>query len=302
MIASVLLPALAAVAVLCVAVGVSLRRAVSGRSVAGQTALAGGAAPGLRRNTRGLVPGLWRESVRRLADAVQPLVHNAGASRLARRLAWTGTAQTPEQFVANQVLAGALGAALAVTLALIDGFGSALLWAGLLGGAVGWWLPAHHLESRCRSIRSDMGRAALGFADFLVAAMQAGLPLEEAIDRVGRELPGRLPALMARAVRQSALTHEPLDMVLEALAEEVDDRNLTGVVGVISQARQTGGDLAGPLAGLVSALRQERQQQVRAVARGRAAFGSLPLIFVMLPGVMAPLAYLVVASFHGMGF
>jgi Flp pilus assembly protein TadB len=243
-----------------------------------------------------------RRIVGRLAGALGPVAGPLGSRAVADRLAWLGSNETAEQFLARQVLAAAAGAGVGLLLPAVWGHAGGAGVLGPLGAAVGWWLPWQELESRCRSLRRRLGREALGWADFLAAAVQAGLPLEAAITRLALELPGRLPQMLARAVRESELTREPLDLCLAAAAAQMDEPHVFSVVGAITQARQTGSDLAGPLAGMVSALRQERQQELRTAARGRSTWGALPLIFVMLPGVMLPLAYIVLAQFRALAF
>ncbi len=241
------------------------------------------------------------DGMRAMAGRLGARLGPRGTAAVRERLAWLDAGETPEQFVARQIMLGAAGLSVGVALPALAGYGAAAALLAPLGLAVGWWLPWQDLEGRCRTLRRALGREALAWADFLTAAVQAGMPLDLAIARLAGELPGRLPEVMARAVRQSALTREPLDLCLSAAAADIDEPHVSSVIGAIVQARQTGGDLAGPLAGLVGALRQERQQELRTAARGRSALGSLPLIFVMLPGVMVPLAYIVFAQFRAIG-
>ncbi len=293
--------ALAAFGVLLVVFGLWLRAQASLGAAALAVAQARGQfAPEIfhRRRAQEAV----RHGLGQLAALLGPLARPLGSSTVRDRLAWLGSEELPEQFLARQVLMAGAGLAIGVALPVLGGYGTAAVLLGPLAAALLWWLPVQDLEARCRAVRRSLGREALGWADFLTAAVQAGLPLEGAIERLAAELPGRLPQMVARAVRESSLTAEPLDLCLAAAAAEIDEPHVASVLGAIVQARQTGGDLAGPLQGLVGALRQERQQQLRTAARGRSTLGSLPLIFVMLPGVMLPLAYVVFAQFRGIGF
>ena len=288
--------ALAFVAVGLLAVGAWLHEQASVSATARIVAQARGEAGWIHRRRPRTADAL-RAAAGRLAGALGPL----GSQAVRERLVWLGAAETPEQFLGRQILLAAAGLAAGAALAALAGYGAAGALAAPLGAAVGWWLPWHDLDARCRALRRTLGREALAWADFLTAAVQAGLPLDGAIARLATELPGRLPQMLARAVRQSALTREPLDLCLAAAAAEIDEPHVGSVISAIVQARQTGGDLAGPLAGLVGVLRQERQQELRTAARGRSVLGSLPLIFVMLPGVMVPLAYVVFAQFRAIG-
>ncbi|HVB09418.1 MAG TPA: type II secretion system F family protein [Bacillota bacterium] len=258
--------------------------------------------PAALRTPRRTVKTAVRRTVDRLACRLGPLAGPLGTATLKRRLDWLGAGQTPEQFLARQVLLACAGLVAGAALPVLAGFGAAAVVVAPTAAAVGWWLPWRDLDATARAERRALSREALGWGDFLTAAVQAGLQLDAAIVRLARELPGRLPRLLGRAVRQSELTREPLDLCLAAAAAEIGEPNVGSLVATIIQARETGGDLAGPLSGLVAALRQERQQQLRTAARGRSTLGALPLIFVMLPGVMLPLGYIVLTQFRSIGY
>jgi tight adherence protein C len=292
----VLAAVLAGVSVLLIAVGAWLHEQSAVSATVLIVAQARGELGSARLRGRQATDAL-RRAVGRVAAALGPL----GSSALKARLAWLGSGDTAEQFLARQILLAAAGLGVGLVLPAMAGYATLAALMAPLGAAVGWWLPLQELENRCRAVRRTLGREALAWADFLTAAVQAGLPLDGAIARLAAELPGRLPQVLARAVRQSNLTREPLDLCLTAAAAEIDQAHVSSVIGAIVQARQTGGDLAGPLSGLVGVLRQERQQELRTAVRGRSALGSLPLIFVMLPGVMVPLAYIVFAQFRAIG-
>jgi Flp pilus assembly protein TadB len=254
--------------------------------------------PGRKATLRSVL----RDPIARIASVLGPWAHPLGRLVIRDRLAWLGSTETAEQFLARQILMAGAGATAGALLTVVGGVGPWTGCAVVVGGVLGWWLPWRDLQARCQAARRQLGREALRWADFLTAAVQAGLQLDAAIMRLADELPGLLPATMARAVRESSATREPLDLCLAAAAAYVDEASVSSVVGAIVQARQTGSDLAGPLASLVAALRHERQQALRTAARGRSTLGAMPLILVMLPGVMLPLAYIVLAQLRGIGF
>ena len=251
----------------------------------------GGPAAGARSGFAGFLD--------RVATRVKPFV--GGGDRIARKLRWAGWSATPEQFVAYEVLAAGGGAAVGVLVGALLGHGAALLLVPV-GVLAGWSVPGELLDRRYRAARGAVGREALGFGDFLVAAVQAGMPLEQALIRLGREMPGRLPQMLARAAREGLETKEGVDATLSALASEIGEPTVTALVGAITQARATGGELAGPLSGLLHAMRTERQNRLREQIRGRAATGFMPMLMVFLPGVLVPIAYVVWKALSGAGF
>ncbi len=224
------------------------------------------------------------------------------SAQLQRRLEWAGWSVAPDAFVAGQVLAAGVGFVVGVLLpAAIGSPGAALLF-GPLGVVCGWMVPGEMMERQYRAARVRVGREALGYGDFLIACLQAGLQLEQALLRLGRDLPGRLASMMARSAQESLATKESAELTLQSMADEIDEPNVSAIVGAIVQARVTGGDLAGPLSSLLTALRTERQQKVRAAARARAATSFMPMMLVFLPGILVPIGFVVMRSFAASGF
>ncbi len=243
-----------------------------------------------------------RSTLERLGAQIRAAVGVRSNSSLQRRLEWVGWSITPEGFLAGQLLSAAAGLLVCLAAALALGSSGIAPFIGIGGAAAGWFLPSEALDQQYRSARARLGREALGYGDFLIAAVRAGHPLERALIRLGADMQGRLPVAMARAAEESIQTKESADLTLETMAAELNDPSVTAIVGAIIQARSVGGDLAGPLSGLITALRQERQQKMRTAARGRAATSSLPLVLVMIPGLMAPIGYLALSAMRGAGF
>src|SRR5579875_3380430 len=211
--------ALAGFGVLLLAAGAWLQAQATVSATILLVAQARGDGPGAHLRQRRPVDAV-RRAAGRLAAALGPLAGPLGSRAVKDRLAWLGTGETVEQFLARQILLAGAGLMVGDALPVLYGEGAAGTLLAPLGAALGWWLPWQDLEARCRSIRRRLGREALSWAEFLTAAVQAGLPLEEAIARLGRELPGRLPQFLARAVRESYLTREPLDLCLAATAAQ----------------------------------------------------------------------------------
>lgn len=252
------------------------------------------------RHTRGRALERLRKVLDQVGRQVGPLFGQS--AQLQRRLEWAGWSMAADAFVAGQVLAAGAGFVLGALLSAAGGSPGAALLFGPLGAISGWMVPAELLERQYRAARVRVGREALGYGDFLIACLQAGLQLEQSLMRLGRELPGRLPAMMARAAQASIATKESAELTLQAMADEIDEPNVSAIVGAIVQARMTGGDLAGPLSSLLTALRTERQQKVRAAARARAATSFMPIMLVFLPGILVPIGFVVMRAFAASGF
>jgi len=241
-----------------------------------------------------------RQVLNRVGRQVGPVFGQS--AQLQRHLEWAGWSIAPDAFVAGQVLGAAAGFVLGALLSAVAGSPGAAIIFGPVGAGCGWMLPSELMERQYRAARVRVGREALGYGDFLIACLQAGLQLEQSFSRLGRDLPGRLPAMMARAAQEAHATRESVELTLQTVAAEIDEPSVASIVGAIIQARVTGGDLAGPLSSLLTALRTERQQKVRAAARARAATSFMPMMFVFLPGILVPIGYVVLRAFSSSGF
>ena len=245
-----------------------------------------------------------RERMRRFLDALgRKLGPALGGNRaaLSRRLLWAGWTLAPEAYVALQVVTAGAGFVVGMMLGAVVAPGWAIPLA--IGAALfGWVIPDQILGSAYTRSRGSIGREALGYGDFLISCLNAGLQLDEALVRLGGELQGRLPGLMAQAAEKGRETSSGIDLALEELASEINEPTVSALVAAIAQARATGGDLAGPLAAQMHHLRNERQQRIRAAARSRAASGSMPMLFVFVPGVFLPIGYVILNAFSKSGF
>lgn len=243
-----------------------------------------------------------RLAVTALGKWIAPLARSLNNKSIAKNLDWAGWSITPETLIAIQVVCAGSGLALGLFFGFLSGHVPISMILAMVGTLLGWIAPGELLEGAYRRARAAVGQQALGFGDFLCAALGAGLSLENALIRLGQEMPGRLPAAMARAAQMSQRQTESMDFALDNVVREADDANVTAIVGAINQARAVGGDLAGPLSAMVATLRQQRQQRLRTAAKKRAATSFLPMIGVLLPGILIPIGFIVWQAFHSAGF
>jgi tight adherence protein C len=159
-----------------------------------------------------------------------------------------------------------------------------LLIAAALGLA-GWFLPALILQ---RFVKRRAKAAADGLPDaleLLVVCVEAGLSLEDGIDRIIGELARSQPALAAELALTSAdLKILPSrDQALANLAERVDVPSVRSVVSTLSQTLRYGTPLAQAMRVVAAQMRTEALIDLEERANRLPAIMTVPMMLFIMP-------------------
>ena len=250
-----------------------------------------------REQTRTLLRGGWLESL--TSEVLAPLGRPAapkGEEELAairRQLRQAGyrSGRTP----AVEVYYG-----LRVLLALVPGV-MTLAWMVLAGGfgprslvnifvplAAGYYLPAAVLRWQASARSRKIWKELPDVLDLLKICIEAGLSLDSALFRVGRELKDIAPVL-SRELAQYFLEIQsglPRKEVLSNLAERNQVNALSGVVNVLIQSSRLGTDIAEALEVYSVSLRTERMQAAQEQGAKVSTKLTFPMIFLILPALL----------------
>ena len=170
--------------------------------------------------------------------------------------------------------------------------GSLLWWTGLLGAAaLGLRLPDAALRFQCRRRKEQLFRAFPDALDLMRICVQAGLGLDAAIDRVGREMRLSSPALAeewqltglelrAGASRSLALRH---------LARRVGLAEVQSLVTMLVQADRFGTRMADALQVQADSLRTQRRLRAEEAAAKLPVKLLMPLVFCIFPALLTVL-------------
>jgi tight adherence protein B len=173
----------------------------------------------------------------------------------------------------------------------------------VLGGAllIGVGLPNMWITRKARKRGLRFNLLFPEAIDLIVRALRAGLPVQEAIANVARDLKEPVGGIFRRAQQEMQLG-TPIEAALWRVAKTVETDEFNFLIVAVSIQRDTGGNLAETLAGL-SALLRARQQlrlKIRAfTSEARATMlimAGLPFLvggglFVISPQYMGPLFF-----------
>jgi tight adherence protein C len=258
-------------ALACAAAGLRERRAAA-RS-ADATALSGGG--------RG-VPGVLAVAARMpCPEALWRLAaRDADAGRLAR--AGLAGALAPAGLARTRVNGALVGVAAGAALALVAPPAAVLV--PVLAG-LGLMAPGYVLTLRERARRRALVRELPDLLDLLGICVEAGMPLDPALDLAAGRLGGVLGEEIGAVLRDLALG-TPRATAYRELTARVGAPELARTVGALLQAEELGAPLSRALEGQAAALRASRRQDARERAARAAPKIQLVVAMVMVPAVL----------------
>ncbi|WP_262691852.1 type II secretion system F family protein [Kordiimonas aestuarii] len=182
----------------------------------------------------------------------------------------------------------ALGIALftAVTMFLL---GASFVMALALGVIVGIGLPHMWVSNRITARKNKFTKQFPEAMDLMVRGLKSGLPVNECIANVGKELPAPT-GLEFRKITDAMRLGKQLEEALWETADRLDTPDFKFFVISLVVQRETGGNLGETLGNLANILRQRQAMKLKIKAMSSEAkasawiVGSLP--FIMLGVIM----------------
>ncbi|ACK51616.1 type II secretion system protein [Methylocella silvestris BL2] len=180
---------------------------------------------------------------------------------------------------------GALTLIFVGRLSIVAGSFLTPLMAGLAATAVGWILPAIFIAF---GVRRRTKAAAAGLPDaleLLVVCVEAGLSLEDALQRVAQELKNSQPAL----ADELTLTWAEINILpsreqaLANLADRVNVPTVKSMVSMISQSMRYGTPLAQSLRVGATEMRNDQMTLLEERANRLPALMTIPVMLFIMP-------------------
>jgi tight adherence protein C len=181
---------------------------------------------------------------------------------------------------------------LAVGLALTAFFfapftqGTASFWMSIgIGGIVGYVAPSVYLDRRI-SARTDEHRSGFpDFMDLLVVCADAGLSMEAALDRVGRELADSYPSLTANIhiANLEIRAGRTLSEALDHLGDRLGLDEARSFATLIQQSDELGSSITEALRVYSEDMRHKRLSRAEEKAYALPAKLSVPMMICIFP-------------------
>jgi tight adherence protein C len=231
------------------------------------------------------------------------------AEKLQKQLMQAGyrASDAPMAFHAIQVSLVVAIPSIVMTLYFILGgnLNRYLIW-GLLGSAIGFYLPKRVLKSKIASRQQRITWGLADTLDLMVVAVEAGLGLNAALNRVAEELKMTHPDL-----------HEELELVnleirvgrareeaLRNLAERTGVDDIRSFVALLVQADRYGSSIARAVRVFSDSLRTKRRQRAEQASQKAALKLIFPLTAFLFPVIiiviLAPAAINLIDLFGGL--
>ncbi|MFH0900649.1 MAG: type II secretion system F family protein [Pseudomonadota bacterium] len=249
-------------------------------------------------------PAAWRALLAPIANAFRP-TNQADFAVLAGRLQQAGRRGRDEidRFLEEKALLLLVGLAIGLALTtMLDGTtGLLALVACLAGGVMGADIQ---INSKIAQRKLALARGLPSAIDLLVTCLDAGLPLDDAITRVGKELVLSYPAMSEElcTTASEADAGVPLADALRRLAQRAGLDDLSALCAVIAQGYALGAPIAQTLREYAVSSRAQRLAALEERAGKTATKMMLPVALCLLPAalllVLGPAFIQIGKAFH----
>ncbi|MFN2098449.1 type II secretion system F family protein [Altererythrobacter sp. MF3-039] len=165
-----------------------------------------------------------------------------------------------------------------------------MLW-GLLLGVVGLYFPNLLVTARADRRREEIINGFPDCLDLLLVCVEAGLGLEAALDRVGREMVGSHP-LVAQLLSQATLQMRAgaaREDALRQMGQSSGVDEIKSFATLLIQSDRLGTSVAQTLRVYSSEMREKRRMRAEEKAHRLPVLISIPLVVCMLPTMIGVL-------------
>jgi tight adherence protein C len=193
-------------------------------------------------------------------------------------------------FFLARILAG-LGLAIAALLVvpmILENIGNDVWFFVWGAGFAGYFLPNFYLNRRIRARENEHRAGFPDFMDLLVVCADAGLSMEAALDRVGRELSDSYPSLSANIYMATLEIRagRSLSEALEHFGDRLGLDEARSFATLLQQSEELGSSLTDALRVYSDDMRHQRLSRAEEKAYSLPAKLSVPLTLCVFPVVI----------------
>jgi len=171
--------------------------------------------------------------------------------------------------------------------ALLNARLPATLLLGLWLGGMGWLVPSWYVLHRRRARRANIHRALADALDLLVACVEAGVGLNQALTRVAEEVRNISSGLAEELtmVNLEIRAGTPRDQALRNFAGRTGLEDVEGLVSTLIQTERFGTSVGRALRVQAETLRQKRRQRAEEAAAKTTIKLVFPLVLFIFPAL-----------------
>jgi tight adherence protein C len=155
-------------------------------------------------------------------------------------------------------------------------------------GGIGYFFPGLMVANKAKQRNSEYRNSFPDFMDLMIVCADAGMTMEAAIERVGREMEITSPALSEnlKLLTIELRAGRSLEDSLKSLAERLGLDEVRSFATLLQQSRELGTSLAGALRVFSDEMRHKRMSLAEEKAHALPAKMSVPVTVCILPSVM----------------
>jgi tight adherence protein C len=192
-------------------------------------------------------------------------------------------------FIARLAAAAVLAGVGLLCAPLLLAGGDAMEWmAAWVAGLVGYFLPSVYVSRRIAARTTEHRTGFPDFMDLLVVCADAGLSMEAALDRVGRELSDSYPSLSANVYMTTLEMRagRNLSEALEHFGDRLGLDEARSFATLLQQSEELGSSLTEALRVYSDDMRHKRMSRAEEKAHSLPARLSVPLMICIFPVIL----------------
>ena len=189
-------------------------------------------------------------------------------------------------FLARTLLAVSLAVGVFLGMPLLGFGGKTSFWLFVMcGGLLGYLVPGLYLDRRVKQRRQEHQSGFPDFMDLLVVCADAGLSMEAALDRVGRELGDSYPSLSANIhmANLEIRAGRTMTEALEHLGDRLGLEEARSFATLIQQSDELGSSIGDALRVYSDDMRHKRLSRAEEKAYSLPARLSVPMMVCIFP-------------------
>jgi tight adherence protein C len=204
-------------------------------------------------------------------------------------------------FLVRAALAIAIAGTLFFVVPMIKHTSNSVFWLAVIaGGIAGYVGPSMYIDRRIASRRLEHRSGFPDFMDLMVVCADAGLPIEAALERIGREFGDSYPSLTANIhmTNLEIRAGRTLADALEHFADRIGLDEVRSFVTLITQSLDLGSSITDALRVYSDDMRHKRLSRAEEKAYALPAKLALPMMICIFPVLFVVILLPVFVKLH----